>query len=90
MEWTESIIWVTVIVIVLGGGFLIVFKGMTMHQSKEIAEINSSDQIMMRKLAEEATVAQRRTAEEMTEVRLAMVDIRDRVYAIEKLMSEVG
>jgi hypothetical protein len=45
---------------------------------------------MVRSLAEEATAAQRTTANELTEVRLAMVDIRDRLTSIERMMSEVG
>jgi hypothetical protein len=46
--------------------------------------------MMVRRLAEESTVAQRTMASEITEVRLAMVDIRDRLAAIERMMSEVG
>ncbi len=46
--------------------------------------------MMVRSLAEEATASQRTLANELTEVRLAMVDIRDRLASIEKMMTEVG
>jgi hypothetical protein len=46
--------------------------------------------MMVRSLAEEATSSQRTIANELTEVRLAMVDIRERLATIERMMIEVG
>jgi len=46
--------------------------------------------MMARSLAEEATVTQRTIAGEITELRLAMVEIRDRLSSIERMMTEVG
>ncbi|HQY30428.1 MAG TPA: hypothetical protein PK691_04045 [Thermomicrobiales bacterium] len=45
---------------------------------------------LLRTLAEEATASQRRVAEELTEIRLAMADMRDRVGTVERAIQEVG
>jgi hypothetical protein len=63
---------------------------MRVAQTKIQAEASTEHTMMVRTLAEESTVAQRNMASEITEVRLAMVDIRDRLAAIERMMADVG
>lgn len=63
---------------------------MEVTRAKVQADAFTGHTMMVRSLAEEATVAQRTTATELTEVRMAMIDIRDHLAAIERMMSAVG
>ncbi|HEX3301809.1 MAG TPA: hypothetical protein VHR64_02935 [Thermomicrobiales bacterium] len=63
---------------------------MKVGAKKAEAEASSEHTMMVRSLAEEATASQRTVATELTEVRLAMAEIRDRLAAIERMMTEVG
>jgi hypothetical protein len=63
---------------------------MRVAQTNIQAEASAEHTMLVRKLAEEPTVAQRNLASEITELRLAMVDIRDRLTAIKRMMTGVG
>ena len=59
----------------------------------EVAVIKDGSKVgdqLLRTLAEEATASQRRVAEELTDIRLAMADMRDRVGTVERAIQEVG
>ena len=74
----------------LFGVVVVLVGGMRVAQTKIKTEASTEHSVMVRTLAEESTAAQRNMASELTEVRLAMVDIRERLAAIERMMSEVG
>ena len=63
---------------------------MKVGAKKVEADASTEQSMMVRSLAEEATASQRTIANELTEVRLAMVDIRERLTTIERMMTEVG
>lgn len=63
---------------------------MKVGAKKVEADASTEHSMMVRSLAEEATSSQRTIANELTEVRLAMVDIRERLATIERMMIEVG
>lgn len=88
--WAEALISSVAIAFLFGGIAVVLIWIMKVAQTKVQADASTEHTMMVRSLAEEATVAQRTTATELTEVRMAMVDIRDRLAAIERMMSEVG
>ena len=90
LGWQEAVIPAVAIAFLFGGVVVVLVGGMRVAQTKIQAEASTEHTMMVRKLAEESTVAQRNMATEITEVRLAMADIRDRLTAIERMMSEVG
>jgi hypothetical protein len=90
LGWQEAVISAVAIAFLFGGVVVVLVGGMRVAQTKIQAEASTEHTMMVRKLAEESTVAQRNMATEITEVRLAMADIRDRLTAIERMMSEVG
>ena len=78
------------IAFLFGGITIVLVWVMKIAQAKVQATAATDHTMMVRSLAEESTAAQRTLANELTEVRLAMVDIRDRLASIEKMMSDVG
>jgi hypothetical protein len=90
LGWQEAVISAVAIAFLFGGVVVVLVGGMRVAQTKIQAEASTEHTMMVRKLAEESTMAQRNMATEITEVRLAMADIRDRLTAIERMMSEVG
>jgi hypothetical protein len=90
MGWQEAVISAVAIAFLFGGVVVVLVGGMRVAQTKIQAEASTEHTMMVRKLAEESTVAQRNMASEITELRLAMVDIRDRLTAIERMMADVG
>jgi catalase (peroxidase I) len=90
LGWQEVVISAVAIAFLFGGVVVVLVGGMRVAQTKIQAEASTEHTMMVRTLAEESTVAQRNMASEITEVRLAMVDIRDRLAAIERMMADVG
>jgi len=90
MGWQEAVISAVAIAFLFGGVVVVLVGGMRVAQTKIQAEASTEHTMMVRKLAEESTVAQRNMASEITEMRLAMVEVRDRLTAIERMMTEVG
>ena len=90
MGWQEAVISAVSIAFLFGGVVVVLVGGMRVAQTKIQAEASTEHTMMVRKLAEESTVAQRNMASEITEMRLAMVEVRDRLAAIERMMTEVG
>ncbi len=90
VSWAEAVISSVAIAFLFGGIAVVLIWIMKVAQTKVQADSSAEQSMMVRKLAEESTVAQRTLASELTEVRLAMVDIRDRLASIEKMMADVG
>ena len=90
ISWAEAVISSVAIAFLFGGIALVLIWIMKVAQTKVQADSAAEHTMMVRSLAEEATSSQRTVATELTELRLAMVDIRDRLASIEKMMSEVG
>ena len=88
--WSDVAIPIVSIAFLFGGITIVLVWVMKIAQAKVQASVSSEHTMMVRSLAEEATASQRTLANELTEVRLAMVDIRDRLASIEKMMTEVG
>jgi hypothetical protein len=88
--WAEALISSVAIAFLFGGVAVVLIWIMKVAQTKVQADASSEHTMMVRNLAEEATAAQRTIANELTEVRLAMVDIRERLTVIERMMTEVG
>jgi hypothetical protein len=88
--WAEALISSVAIAFLFGGVAVVLIWIMKVAQTKVQADATSEHTMMVRNLAEEATAAQRTIANELTEVRLAMVDIRERLTVIERMMTEVG
>ena len=88
--WAEALISSVAIAFLFGGIAVVFIWIMKVAQTKVQADASTEHTMMARSLAEEATAAQRTTGTELTEVRLAMTDIRDRLASIERMMSEVG
>ena len=90
MGWQEAVVAATAIAFLFGGIAIVLVYVMKVGQSAVQADASKEQTMMARTLAEEATVAQRTIAGEITELRLAMVEIRDRLASIERMMTEVG
>ena len=90
MGWQEAVVAATAIAFFLGGIAVVLVYVMKVGQSAVQADASKEQTMMARSLAEEATAAQRTIASEITELRLAMVEIRDRLSSIERMMTEVG
>ena len=90
MAWGDAVVASVAIAFLFGGIAAITIAVMKVAQTKVAADKSIEHDLMVRNLAEEATVAQRRTAEEMTEIRLTLVDLRDRVGSMEKMLRDVG
>lgn len=90
MGWGEALVASVAIAFLFGGIAVVLVWIMKVAQTKVATEASSQHEMLVRSLAEEATAAQRTTASELTEVRLALADMRDRLAKIEKLMTEVG
>jgi hypothetical protein len=90
MGWQEAVVAATAIAFFLGGIAVVLVYVMKVGQSAVQADASKEQTMMARSLAEEATVAQRTIAGEITELRLAMVEVRDRLSSIERMMTEVG
>jgi hypothetical protein len=88
--WAEALISSVAIAFLFGGVAVVLIWIMKVAQTKVQADASSEHTMMVRNLAEEATASQRTIANELTEVRLAMVDIRERLTVIERMMTEVG
>ena len=90
MAWPEAVVAsvsVAFFFAALAVGLVWVMK---VGAKKVEADASTEQSLMARSLAEEATASQRTIANELTEVRLAMVDIRERLTTIERMMTEVG
>ncbi len=90
MSWQEAVTGAVAIAFLFGGIAFVLVSVMKVAQTKVQATASTEHTMMIRSLAEEATAAQRTTATELTEVRLALADMRERLTKIERLMSEVG
>ena len=90
MDWQHAVVWSVGIAFALSSLTVIVVSIMKVGQVGIMADSSGKRDSMMRQLAEEATSAQRRSAEELTEIRLSMVDLRERVTSMERMMREVG
>jgi hypothetical protein len=90
MGWQEAVISAVAIAFLFGGVVIVLIGGMRVAQTKIQAEASTEHTMMVRTLAEESTAAQRNLASEITEVRLSMFDVRDRLTAIERMMTDVG
>ena len=90
MSWQEAVVAAVVIAFLFGGIAAVLVAIMKVGQTKVASDASSQHEMMVRSLAEGATSAQRNTANELTEVRLALADMRDRLAKIERMMSEVG
>lgn len=90
MTWGDAVVASTAIAFLFGGIVVVLVWGLKFAQTKVATTAASQHEMLVRSLAEEATSAQRTTANELTEVRLALADMRDRLAKIEKLMSDVG
>lgn len=90
MSWREAVVAAVAIAFLFGGIAVVLVAIMRVGQTKVASDASSQHEMMVRGLAAESTAAQRNTANELTEVRIALADMRDRLVKIEKLMSEVG
>jgi hypothetical protein len=90
MGWQEAVVAATAIAFLFGGIAIVLVYVMKVGQTAVQADASKEQTMMVRSLAEEATASQRTVANELTEVRLAMTDIRERLAAIERMMTEVG
>ncbi len=90
MTWGDAVVASTAIAFLFGGIVVVVVWALKFAQTKVATNATSQQEMLVRSLAEEATAAQRTTANELTEVRIALADMRDRLAKIERLMSEVG
>jgi hypothetical protein len=88
--WAEALISSVAIAFLFGGVAVVLIWIMKVAQTKVQADASTEHTMMVRNLPEEATASQRTIANELTEVRLAMVDIRERLTVIERMMTEVG
>lgn len=69
---------------------VIVVSIMNVGQASVITQGSKDKDQFLRALAEETTAAQRRVADELTEIRISMADMRDRVGTVERAIQEVG
>ena len=90
MSWGDAVVASVAIAFLFGGIAVVLVWIMKVAQTKVATEASSQHEMLVRGLAEEATAAQRTTATELTEVRLALADMRDRLAKIERMMAEVG
>lgn len=90
MGWGEAVVASTAIAFLFGGVAIVFIWIMKAYQTKVATGASSQHEMLVRSLAEEATAAQRTTASELTEVRLALADMRERLAKIEQMMAEVG
>jgi hypothetical protein len=90
MEWPKALVASAAIAFLFAGITVITGAVMKVGQVSEWAHKRGEDGKIMRSLAEEAIVAQRRSPEELTAIRLSMADMRERVSAMEKMAREVG
>ena len=89
-NWSDAAISIVAIAFLFGGIVVSFVWIMKVAQTKVQAEASTDHTMMVRTLAEESTAAQRTLANELTEVRLALADMRDRLAKIERMMTEVG
>ena len=90
MSWPEAVlssvgaggVFVAVVVLIWQ-----VFKS---YQARVAARVTIAQDEAFRRLAEEATAAQRKTAAELAGLTEGVAELRGRVAALEKLLSEVG
>lgn len=90
MSWPEAVIASVSVASFFAAVAIVAVWVMKVGAKHVEADASKEHTMMVRSLAEEATAAQRTTANELTEVRLAMVDIRERLTVIERMMTEVG
>ena len=69
---------------------LAVWQAFRTWQTKMTTRLAIAQDEAYRRLAEEATAAQRQTATKLGELSDGLTDLRGRVAALEKLLSEVG
>jgi hypothetical protein len=87
--------WGSVILVCLAiaivGGFIamVTWQGMKIAQANTATRVAVAQDEAYRKLASEATAAQRKSAEEQEKMADALTDVRARVTAIETLLRQV-
>jgi len=81
----SSEVIITIIVAVTVIGVVILWQGMSIAKTQ--MTVDQTEQY--RKLAEQATSAEQKAAEEQQKIAIALEDMRARLVAIEKLLSDV-
>ena len=81
----SSEVIITIIVAVTVIGVVILWQGMSIAKTQ--MTVDQTEQY--RKLAEQATSAEQKAAEEQQKIAIALEDMRTRLVAIEKLLSDV-
>ena len=88
--WGSVIVIITVITIVALVISLFIWQIFRTRQTQMMSEARVAESTAYRTLAEEATAAQHRTAEELEHLRESVADLRTRVASIERMLAEVG
>lgn len=88
--WGSVIFVLTIVTIVALVASLLIWQLFRTRQTRMMTEARVVQANAYRTLAEEATAAQTRTAEEIKQLREGVNDLRTRVATIERLLAEVG
>ena len=81
----SSEVIITIIVAVTVIGVVILWQGMSIAKTQMTVDQTE----LYRKLAEQATSAEQKAADEQQKIAIALEDMRTRLVAIEKLLSDV-
>lgn len=81
----NSTVIITIIIAITAIAVVILWQGMSIAKTQMTVDQTE----LYRKLAEQATAAEQKAAEEQEKTAIALDDIRTRLAAIEKLLSDV-
>ena len=90
MEMSDAIVAAVAVAFLFGGIAAVLISIMKVAQTKLASDGKVESTLMLRNLAEEATAAQRSAASELTEIRLALADVKERLVSVERMMADVG
>lgn len=87
--WGSVILVMGILVLVAAIIIVVLWQGMKMAQAKSANAAVIAQEQAYRRLAEEATSVQNRTAAELSQLTEGMADLRVRVATIERVLREV-
>ncbi len=88
--WGSVIFVITIIAIVALVASLLIWQLFRTRQTQMMTQARVVEANAYRTIAEEATTAQTRTADELEHLREGVTDLRTRVASIERILAEVG
>jgi hypothetical protein len=86
-------VWALVFIVVIAVALIVViavWQSLRSEQAATVARSATAHDDAYRTLAEEATTAARKSAEEQARITAELVEVRNRLAAIEKLLTDVG